>query len=245
MTIDGQAKYALWDLVDKGAFEGLTRNGNKITKTFGGDKEAMMKDFLAPPSENDISSSDIKTTNEALTTGEVINQKNYTVLVNDAFAKTLKDKTYPSAKLKLNGWEGTSAIQVTTEGLLEITTGHEGEGWWGCGAELKAGGKGENLSNFADGYLNFEMKGDTKSSFEIGFQTGSFSGGTQVNNYVIFNANGENMVTGNWKKYSIKITDLLKDKNLEDVTSLIYFKGDKNFDGKKVTLKNIYYSQAK
>lgn len=245
MTIDGQAKHALWDLVDKGAFEGLTRNGNKITKTFGGDKEAMMKDFLAPPSENDVSSSDIKTTNETLTTGEVINQKNYTVLVNDAFAKTLKDKTYPSAKLKLNGWEGTSAIQVTTEGLLEITTGHEGEGWWGCGAELKADGKGENLSNFANGYLNFEMKGDTKSSFEIGFQTGSFSGGTQVNNYVIFNANGKNMVTGNWKKYSIKIADLLKDKNLEDVTSLIYFKGDKNFDGKKVTLKNIYYSQGK
>lgn len=48
-TLDGQAKYALWDLVDQGTFEGLTRNGNTITKTYDGDKEALMKDVLAPP----------------------------------------------------------------------------------------------------------------------------------------------------------------------------------------------------
>ncbi|MFK7949290.1 MAG: glycosyl hydrolase family 17 protein [Saprospiraceae bacterium] len=245
MTIDGKAKYVLWDLFDKGAFDGLTRNGNKITKTFGGDKDAMMKNFLAPPSENDISNSDIKTTNDELTTGDVIGQKYYTVLVEDDFSKTLNDKTYPSAKLKLNGWEGTSAIQVTTDDVLEITTGHEGEGWWGCGAELKADGKGENLSNFSDGYFNFEIKGDTKSSFQIGFQTGSFSEGTQINNFIIFNKDKKNAVTGDWTKHSIKISDLLKDKKLEDVTSLIYFRGNKNFDGKKVFLKNIYYSQSK
>nr|WP_298790675.1 glycosyl hydrolase family 17 protein [uncultured Allomuricauda sp.] len=48
-TLDGQAKYALWDLVDQGTFKGLTRNGNTITKTYDGDKEALMKDVLAPP----------------------------------------------------------------------------------------------------------------------------------------------------------------------------------------------------
>lgn len=48
-TLDGQAKYALWDLVDQGIFKGLTRNGNPITKTYGGDKEALMKDVLVPP----------------------------------------------------------------------------------------------------------------------------------------------------------------------------------------------------
>lgn len=48
-TIDGQAKYVLWDLVDKGTFEGLTRNGNPVTKTYHGDKEALMKDVLVPP----------------------------------------------------------------------------------------------------------------------------------------------------------------------------------------------------
>ena len=49
-TVDGKAKYTLWDLVDKGTFVGLTRNGNPITKTFNGDKEALMKDVLVPPS---------------------------------------------------------------------------------------------------------------------------------------------------------------------------------------------------
>ena len=48
-TVDGQAKYALWDMVDQGRFEGLTRGGRPITKTYGGYKEALMKDVLVPP----------------------------------------------------------------------------------------------------------------------------------------------------------------------------------------------------
>ena len=48
-TVDGQAKYALWSMVDKGTFEGLKRNGNPITKTYDGDKEALLRDVLVPP----------------------------------------------------------------------------------------------------------------------------------------------------------------------------------------------------
>ncbi|WP_052143768.1 glycosyl hydrolase family 17 protein [Wocania ichthyoenteri] len=47
--LNGQAKYALWDLVDKDIFEGLTRNGQPITKTYNGNKNALMKDVLVPP----------------------------------------------------------------------------------------------------------------------------------------------------------------------------------------------------
>ena len=50
-TIDGQAKYALWDLVDKGVFEGLSNRGNTVTKTFGGDKAALLKTVKLPPSK--------------------------------------------------------------------------------------------------------------------------------------------------------------------------------------------------
>jgi exo-beta-1,3-glucanase (GH17 family) len=53
-TVEGKAKYALWDMVDKGIFDGLSRNGNPITKTYNGDKEALMKDVLVPPTENEI-----------------------------------------------------------------------------------------------------------------------------------------------------------------------------------------------
>jgi exo-beta-1,3-glucanase (GH17 family) len=53
ITVDGKAKYALWDEVDKGIFKGLTRNGNPITKTYNGDKEALMKDVEVPPTSEE------------------------------------------------------------------------------------------------------------------------------------------------------------------------------------------------
>jgi len=52
--INGEAKYVLWDLVDKGVFEGLTRNGNPIVKTYSGDKEKLMGDVLVPPTTHEI-----------------------------------------------------------------------------------------------------------------------------------------------------------------------------------------------
>jgi len=47
--IEGKAKYALWDLVDRGVFEGLGRGGNPVGKTYDGDKEALLKEVLTPP----------------------------------------------------------------------------------------------------------------------------------------------------------------------------------------------------
>ena len=44
-TVDGQAKYALWDLVDSGAFEGLSRGGRPIVKTHGGDEAVLLEDL--------------------------------------------------------------------------------------------------------------------------------------------------------------------------------------------------------
>ncbi|MEW7290271.1 glycosyl hydrolase family 17 protein [Aquimarina sp. 2304DJ70-9] len=49
ITVDGKAKYALWDMVDKGTFKGLTRGGNPMTKTYNGDKSEMMKNVELPP----------------------------------------------------------------------------------------------------------------------------------------------------------------------------------------------------
>jgi exo-beta-1,3-glucanase (GH17 family) len=50
-TLKGEAKYPIWDLVDKGIFKDLKRNGSSIIKTFKGDKEALMKDVLVPNTE--------------------------------------------------------------------------------------------------------------------------------------------------------------------------------------------------
>ncbi|MEZ4827769.1 MAG: glycosyl hydrolase family 17 protein [Bacteroidia bacterium] len=48
-TVDGQAKYAIWDLVDAGIFDGLGRGGKPIEKTYGGDEKALLKNTQPPP----------------------------------------------------------------------------------------------------------------------------------------------------------------------------------------------------
>jgi exo-beta-1,3-glucanase (GH17 family) len=48
-TVEGKAKYPIWDFVDQGVFEGLTRDGNPITKTYNGNKEELMPHVLVPP----------------------------------------------------------------------------------------------------------------------------------------------------------------------------------------------------
>ena len=47
-TLKGEAKFPLWDLVDKGVFKGLTRNGKSVTKTYNGNKETLLKGVLVP-----------------------------------------------------------------------------------------------------------------------------------------------------------------------------------------------------
>ena len=47
-TKDGEAKYAIWSLVEKGAFEGLTRDGHEIRPTFTGQRELLDRHVLNP-----------------------------------------------------------------------------------------------------------------------------------------------------------------------------------------------------
>ena len=49
-TVDGQAKYVLWPLVDNGIFSGLSRDGNSIKKTYEGHKDILLKDVFPPKS---------------------------------------------------------------------------------------------------------------------------------------------------------------------------------------------------
>ncbi len=57
ITVDGKAKYALWDMVDKEVFKGLTRGGKPITKTYNGDKTEMMKNVELPDVKEAITTS--------------------------------------------------------------------------------------------------------------------------------------------------------------------------------------------
>jgi exo-beta-1,3-glucanase (GH17 family) len=48
-TLEGKAKYALWPLVDEGIFDGLSRGGNTIEKTFNGSEEELFQTVALPP----------------------------------------------------------------------------------------------------------------------------------------------------------------------------------------------------
>jgi exo-beta-1,3-glucanase (GH17 family) len=50
INLQSQAKYVLWQSIDKGVFKGLTRNGKPITKTYNGNEKAMWSQVKAPTS---------------------------------------------------------------------------------------------------------------------------------------------------------------------------------------------------
>ena len=47
-TVNGEAKYALWDKVDSNTFNGLGRNGVKVNKTFDGNIDDLLKTVKVP-----------------------------------------------------------------------------------------------------------------------------------------------------------------------------------------------------
>ncbi|MEM6805326.1 MAG: glycosyl hydrolase family 17 protein [Bacteroidota bacterium] len=57
IKLNGEAKYPLWKMVDQGVFEGLTRNGKAISKSYGGDKNQLMEDVLVPEVKGEMAAS--------------------------------------------------------------------------------------------------------------------------------------------------------------------------------------------
>ena len=53
-TVDGQAKYALWDQVDQGVFKALGRSGNPISKTYNGEKRKLLEEVFSPAVNSEI-----------------------------------------------------------------------------------------------------------------------------------------------------------------------------------------------
>lgn len=54
INLQGEAKFPLWDAVDAGVFEGLSRDGQPITKTYNGELDLLMEDVLVPPTDAEI-----------------------------------------------------------------------------------------------------------------------------------------------------------------------------------------------
>lgn len=239
INLRGQAKYALWDAVDAGVLDGLTRGEFRITKTYGGDRDALLADVLPPASSNDSTAHLINTRNRNRTAGEVVTESRYAVLLDGQPAVLDQGWTYPSAPLRINAWEGTCDIHLTDDGLIEVKTG-AGE-WWGCALEMNDQ-VGEDLTGFAGGTLHFEIRGEGNPRFSLGFQTGLYPKGNQVNSFVTFGPGEERRITPEWTAHSIPIAELDQGANLADVTSLLAFMGTTQPNQEVFMVRNIWYS---
>lgn len=241
IDLKGQAKYPIWNMVDEGVFEGLTRNGKSITKTFDGEEIKLMKTVQSPPLMSDLDDLILYETNDSRNSGQLIDEMNYIVFNPGMNSEENKEYTYPSEKLKLNAWEGTCHIKRVNE-ELEVSPGSQD--WWGCAIELPVELDGENLSNFNSGKLHFEIKIDGEKPFEVGFQTGYYGNGSQTNNFVVFGSEAEKYpLINEWKSYSVSLNDLDNHADLTNVKSLFYLRGHEAWEGGKIRIKNIYYSR--
>ncbi|WP_428774818.1 hypothetical protein [Vibrio sp.] len=220
IDIDGNAKYAIWDLVDQGVFDGLTRGGMSIFKSHGGIEQNVLDSVLAPNPQPVI---DTPT-----------NAEQFVVLDTGLFtgAETI-------------AWEGTSYL-AEENGVLTLTTAPtagEAKDWgWGAGVVL-AGQAGANLTGFENGTLSFDIKGTTASVINIGFQTGIYgdNGRPQTNNSVAFGPGGR-AITGDWVSHTIDISELISgNPDFADVTSPFYFQGSADIDGGVVEIRNIVF----
>lgn len=241
INLKGEAKYALWDEVEAGMFKGLTRDGVPLTKTYGGDEAALLASVLKVPAASELGVLAILTVNQQRSIGELVTEGKYVVLHDSFVPDPSNQMTYPSEPLKLNVWEGTCAMELIGDGRIQVTTG-TGE-WWGCGLEIQAAGKGENLSRFKSGHLHFEIKGETESPFRIGFQTGLFTAGTQVNNAVGFGPDEVYQLSKQWTSYSIPVSELNRGADLADVTAILFLRGEGGHDGKSIEIRHVYLSQ--
>jgi exo-beta-1,3-glucanase (GH17 family) len=241
-TIDGQAKYLLWDEVDQGIFEGLSRNGNPILKTYGGNKDNLMKDVFSPPLSREMGMLSILTVNGQRNTTDRVTEEVYVILDPSKDPEKSIHMTYPSAPISLNPWEGTSSIELLDNQLIEVKT--PDQGWWGCGLQIQANGFGEDLTAFANGRIHFDIKGETNATFQIGFQTGTFNEGDQTNNFILFGPEQKFKLTADWQSFSIPVEELNHNADLSDVTSLLYMRGDEGSDGGTINLRNIWYSKT-
>ena len=102
---------------------------------------------------------------------------------------------------------------------------------------------GEDLSAFSAGSLNLALRGATGTTFSIGFQTGNFLRGDQVNNFASFGPEGDYQIQEDWQTFSFPIETINGGANLADVTNVIALMSRTQDANKTIQLKNIYFSR--
>ena len=171
----------------------------------------------------------IDTTNPDRAPGDVVTEPKLLV-VHNQFSNADVDASAPSAALKLTPWEGTTAIELLPGGEVRVET-RAGD-WWGASLELDAD-VGENLSKFAQGQMHFDIRGSSDVNFSLGFQTGNFLRGDQVNNFASFGPGTDYEIGEEWRSVSLPIAEIDGGTDMTDVTNIVAFLSQEKHPAKR------------
>lgn len=152
------------------------------------------------------------------------------------------DTRQPVTDLIPKAWDGTCSVEVTE--FSGLTVSPWSREWWGCSLEIPSSSNAkENLSDFADGTLNFEIRSETTASFKLGFHTGNSEG----RHHVDVNHGSGLRTSGEWQHCTVRIDELMDGsdrKALSNVNVLFYLWGNDLSDRLPIEVRNIYYSSS-
>lgn len=230
--VKGEVKMPMWETFDKGLLEGLKRNGQALYKSFGGNEDSLLKEVLAPPLKSEMPVKEIRYPSNSDSTASKL------VILD---SRSLEDmhKRYPTGPLQLSAWEGSCTIELKNDSLLYVETGNGA--WWGAVISY-ASGESQNLEILKGGHLHFSLRTSSKSSFEIGLQSGFYDKGTQALAGFKFGPNAEKKTKTEWQTFDLDLSLIKENLNWKELSGFLYFKGLENFDGQALEIKDIYFS---
>lgn len=225
-TVDGAAKALLWDLVDKGVFEGLKRQGREIRKSHNGDLGALIEASALAPKRIDQPALRLMRSDSGIV-GVVMwsNEKDRASFAADAY-------------LGLNAWEGSCALSLNELGDLTLRTG-QGE-WWGASLDLKSP---LDLSDFESANLELSISGESTANFMIGLQSGRFSDGNQREAALRIGPDEEFQLKSEPQTFVIPLKKIKAELNLNEIYAPLFIKGLNHFDGQEIRIHRFLIRQ--
>ncbi len=83
----------------------------------------------------------------------------------------------------------------------------------------------------------------TSAVFSIGFQTGSYLRGDQVNNFAAFGPGTAHDISASWTSVELSMAKINGGTDLTDVTNVIAFLSQNKGGDQEILVRNIVFSQ--
>ena len=91
--------------------------------------------------------------------------------------------------------------------------------------------------------MHFDIRGSSDVNFSLGFQTGNFLRGDQVNNFASFGPGTSYEIDDEWRSVSLPIAEIDGGTDMTDITNIVAFLSQEKAPDKTIFLRNIYFSQ--